>query len=97
MVMDWIASNYRSEKEAAIPRPLNPPAAARLDDLHAPLLVMVGELDDADTNDAMRHLAARVSGARLVTFPAAHMVNLEQPERFNAVLGEFLDSVRGSA
>ena len=26
MVMDWIASNYRSEKEAAIPRPLDPPA-----------------------------------------------------------------------
>ena len=97
MVMDWIASNYRSEKEAASPRPLNPPAAARLDDLHAPLLVMVGELDDAGTNDAMRHLAARVSGARLATFPAAHMVNLEQPERFNAVLGEFLDAVRGSA
>ena len=75
-----------------MPQPLNPPAAARLDDLHTPLLVMVGELDDAATNDAMRHLARRVSGARLVTFPAAHMVNLEQPEPFNAVLGEFLVS-----
>ena len=96
MVKDWIASNYRADKEAAIPQPLDPPAEARLDDLHAPLLVIVGGLDDPETNDAMRHLATRVSGARLETFPTAHMVNLEQPERFNAVLGEFLDSVRGS-
>ena len=97
MVMDWIASNYQSDKEAAIPQPLNPPAEVRLDDLHAPLLVMVGELDDPETNDAMRHLATRVSGARLETLPTAHMINLEQPERFNAVLSEFLDSVRGSS
>ena len=97
MVMDWIASNYRSDKEAAIPRPPEPPAESRLDDLQTPLLVIVGELDDAETNDAMRHLATRVAGARLESFPTAHMVNLEEPELFNAVLGEFLDFVRGSS
>ena len=59
--------------------------------------MIVGELDDAETNDAMRHLATRVSGARLETLPTAHMINLEQPELFNAVLGEFLDFVRGSS
>jgi 3-oxoadipate enol-lactonase len=95
MVKDWIASNYRSEKEAAVPQPLDPPAEVRLDDLHAPLLVIVGELDDPETNDAMRHLATRVAGAGLKTFPTAHMVNLEQPTLFNTVLGDFLDSVRG--
>ena len=59
--------------------------------------MIIGELDDAEYQ--RRHAAPRdaVSGARLETFPTAHMVNLEQPERFNAVLGEFLDSVRGSA
>ena len=39
----------------------------------------------------MRHLAASVPGARLEEFDgAAHMLNMEQPERFNALLREFL-------
>jgi pimeloyl-ACP methyl ester carboxylesterase len=45
----------------------------------------------------MRHLAERVPGARVESFPTAHMVNLEQPERFNEVLGAFLDGVRSHA
>jgi pimeloyl-ACP methyl ester carboxylesterase len=44
----------------------------------------------------MRHLAASVPGSRLEVFEgAAHMLNLEQPERFNRVLREFLDASRG--
>jgi pimeloyl-ACP methyl ester carboxylesterase len=44
----------------------------------------------------MRHLAASVPGARLEVFEgSAHMLNLEQPERFTSVLRDFLASVRG--
>jgi 3-oxoadipate enol-lactonase len=55
-----------------------------------PLLVMLGTLDDSGTSDAMRHLARTVPGARLEELEAAHMINLEHPDRFNALLREFL-------
>lgn len=93
-VHDWILSDYRAEKEAGRPQPLDPPAATRLDGLRVPLLVMVGTLDDPGTQGHMRHLAERVPGARLEVFEgAAHMLNLEQPEHFNTVLREFLAGV----
>ena len=90
-VRDWILTNYQEEKEEGKPIVLDPPAAGRLDDLKPPLLVILGTLDDAGTSGAMRHLAASVPGARLEEFDgAAHMLNMEQPERFNALLREFL-------
>jgi 3-oxoadipate enol-lactonase len=93
-VHDWVLANYLAEKEEGEPQPLDPPAETRLADLRAPLLVMVGTLDDPGTTDAMRHLATTVPGARLEEFESAHMVNLEHPERFNRVLREFLDGHR---
>jgi 3-oxoadipate enol-lactonase len=93
-VHDWILTNYRAEKEEGQPIVLDPPANERLADLRAPLLVMLGTLDEPGTSDAMRHLAASVPGARLEEFESAHLINLELPERFNRVLREFLDGHR---
>jgi 3-oxoadipate enol-lactonase len=93
-VHGWVLENYLAEKEEGDPQPLDPPAATRLGDLRAPLLVMLGTLDEPSTSDAMRHLAASVPGARLEEFESAHLVNLEHPERFNRVLREFLDANR---
>ncbi len=95
-VHDWVLTNYRAEKEEGDPQPLDPPAVGRLGELRAPLLVMLGTLDEPATVDAMRHLARTVPGARLEELEAAHMVNLEHPERFNAVLRAFLDAHRAS-
>jgi len=93
MVHDWILSNYRAEEEGGQPIVLDPPAGERLANLRAPLLVMYGTFDEPGTSDAMRHLAASVPGARIEVFEgSAHMLNLEQPERFNRVLREFLDA-----
>ena len=95
-VHGWILDNYVAEKEEGTPQPLDPPANARLDQLRTPLLVMYATLDEAGTQSHMRHLAASVPGSRLEVFEgAAHMLNLEQPERFNRVLREFLDASRG--
>jgi 3-oxoadipate enol-lactonase len=90
-VHDWVLANYRAEKVEGQPEPLDPMAETRLGALRAPLLVMLGTLDDPGTVDSMRHLAASVPGARLEEFESAHMVNLEHPERFNRLLRAFLD------
>jgi pimeloyl-ACP methyl ester carboxylesterase len=90
-VHDWILTNYRAEKEEGQPQVLDPPAAERLAQLRAPLLVMLGTLDEPGTSAAMRYLASVVPGARLEEFETAHMINLEQPDRFNRVLREHLD------
>jgi pimeloyl-ACP methyl ester carboxylesterase len=89
----WVLQNYLAEKEEGQPQPLDPPAAGRLGELQAPMLVMLGTLDDPGTTESMRHLAASVPGARLEELESAHMVNLEHPDRFNRVLRDFLDGV----
>jgi 3-oxoadipate enol-lactonase len=87
-VHDWILTNYQAEKEEGTPQRLDPPAIDRLGELRAPLLVMLGTFDEPGTSESMRHLAEAVPGARLEVFEAAHMINLEHPERFNALLRE---------
>jgi 3-oxoadipate enol-lactonase len=94
MVHRWVLENYRAEKEEGKPQVLDPPAAERLGDLRVPLLVVYGTLDEPGTQASMRHLAGSVPDARLEVFEGvAHMINLEQPDRFNRLLAEFLSGV----
>jgi 3-oxoadipate enol-lactonase len=93
-IHDWELANYRAEKVEGMPQVLDPPAAGRLGELKVPLLVILGTLDEPGTSGSMRHLAESVPHARLEVFEdVAHMLNLERPERFNALLREFLDEV----
>jgi pimeloyl-ACP methyl ester carboxylesterase len=93
-VHDWILTNYQAEKEEGQPQVLDPPAAERLAQLRAPLLVMLGTLDEPGTSAAMRYLASVIPGARLEELETAHMINLEQPDRFNRVLREHFERAR---
>ncbi|MGH2418584.1 MAG: alpha/beta fold hydrolase [Candidatus Limnocylindria bacterium] len=94
-VHGWVLENYLAEKVEGTPIVLDPPAAGRLDEIRVPLLAILGTVDDAGTSGSMRHLADSVPGARLEVFEgAAHMLNLEQPKRFNRLLRAFLDEVR---
>lgn len=98
MVHDWILTTYQAEKEEGLPQPLHPPAAGRLATLSVPLLVVIGELDDPQTNASCRYLAAQVPGSRLEVMPgAAHMMNLERPAEFNRLVLDFLDGVEARA
>ena len=90
-VHEWVLANYRAEKEEGKPQVLDPPAIERLQALKAPLLVLLGTLDEPGTTAAMRHLAATVPGARLEELESAHMLNLEHPERFAALLREHFE------
>lgn len=68
---------------------IDPPAAQRLNDLRAPLLLIVGDLDQPDILEAADYLAATIDGAQKVVMEGtAHMPNMEQPDLFNRhVLG----------
>jgi 3-oxoadipate enol-lactonase len=93
---EMVANNYRLHPDEMISRPLDPPAFGRLAEIRVPTLAIVGDIDTSSTIAAMNLLADQVAGARLVVFPGvAHMVNMEQPERFNAVVLEFLQNVGG--
>ena len=95
-VHDWIADGYRDHAHEELTAvPLEPPAAGRLQEIRVPTLVMVGDLDEGGTVLACRTLARDIPDAHLELFEGvAHMVNLEQPERFTRLLAEFLASVR---
>lgn len=58
---------------------------AELGRVSAPTLVLVGADDPATPPEQAELIAAGIRGARLVVIPdAAHLLNVEQPEAFNA-------------
>jgi 3-oxoadipate enol-lactonase len=66
-------------------------AAEQLTAIRAPTLVVVGEHDLPDFHDIAADLQRQIPGARRECLSAAgHMSNMEAPERFNALLLEFL-------
>jgi pimeloyl-ACP methyl ester carboxylesterase len=70
---------------------LDPPAAGRLNEIRAPTLAILGELDMPGIREIVRMIGERVPGARVVTIDgAAHMVNMERREEFDRLVIEFL-------
>ena len=56
-----------------------------------PTLVVTGEDDRTAAPEVARRMAARIAAAELAIVPATgHLLMLEQPERFDAVLLEFV-------
>jgi pimeloyl-ACP methyl ester carboxylesterase len=63
----------------------------RLGEIRAPALIVVGTLDLPDIQGIAKRLAAEVRGARLeVIDGVGHMINLEIPDRFRALVTAFL-------
>ena len=61
--------------------------------VRVPTLVIVGEQDEPFLA-ASQYMAAKIPGARLEVIPGAgHAANLDQPEAFNRLLLDFLDSL----
>ncbi len=64
-----------------------------LPSVKVPTLVIVGDRDEAFLAPC-RYMADKIPGARLEIIPGAgHASNLDQPERFNRALVDFLDSL----
>jgi pimeloyl-ACP methyl ester carboxylesterase len=70
---------------------LEPLAGERVGELACPLLAIAGLLDQPFAVASSRALAASVEHARLVEIPdAAHLMSMERPALFNALVLEFL-------
>jgi 3-oxoadipate enol-lactonase len=58
-----------------------------------PTQIIVGELDLATPPSDSKLMADQIPGARLTTIAgAAHLSNLEQPETFNDIVGDFVSN-----
>jgi pimeloyl-ACP methyl ester carboxylesterase len=89
MVTDY--PGWATWAEGGCIRPLDPPAIERLDRIEVPTLVMVGELDLPDFRAIAQRLADGIPHAQsLVLSEVGHMANMEDPDRFNAVVLDFL-------
>jgi pimeloyl-ACP methyl ester carboxylesterase len=70
---------------------LDPPALDRLAEVTAPVLVLLGGHDLDTTKDAADRLCAGLPHARRVDWPdVAHLPSMEQPERFLALLQDWV-------
>lgn len=71
---------------------LNPPAIDRLSEIQLPTQVIVGEHDLPYYHDIAKILLDKIPHAQLhkVT-DSGHMVNLEQPVKFNQLLTDFVE------
>jgi pimeloyl-ACP methyl ester carboxylesterase len=70
---------------------LTPPANVRLREVHAPVLLIVGDADIPDKLELVDELASAIKGSQTLIIPdVAHMVNMEKPEEFNRSVLDFL-------
>jgi len=75
----------------SVAQELDPPAVHRLNEIQAPTLAVVGELDMPGIMEIVQLIKENVTGAEIFTIAdVAHMVNMEKPEDFNKVVLDFL-------
>jgi len=86
-----VRASFSRQDGQATPQPLEPPAITRLNEIHQPTLIMIGEYDTTDTLAAADELECQIPSSRKVGIPeTAHMIPLEQPELFNDLILSFL-------
>ncbi len=88
---------HDASKTFVLPEEIKPSetAAGRLGELRAPTLVISGGRDVQGINDICALLAQQVPGARLEVFEDSdHLPSYREPERFNALVLEFLERYR---
>lgn len=60
----------------------------------APTLIMVGAKDGVATPTIAKGIQSQIPGAQLVEFDTGHFMMAEDPEKFRAVLGDFLKKLQ---
>jgi 3-oxoadipate enol-lactonase len=91
IVSDYSGWHFINNNPAVLPEP---PAAQRLNHIHAPTLVVIGERDLPDFHQMADEMQQHIAGARKVILPyIGHMANMEDPVGFNHAVLEFLMGV----
>jgi len=76
---------------------LEPPAINRLDEIRAPMLAIVGDLDDPNIVAAPDMMTQRIAGAqKAIITGTAHLPNMERPDEFNRIVLDFLKGIDAS-
>jgi 3-oxoadipate enol-lactonase len=76
----------------------DPPALDRLGEISVPALVLAGGLDLDTVDDAARRVTAGIKNSRRVDWPdAGHLLSLERPADFLALLLDWLAETEASA
>ena len=79
--------SYRKTLEASVAQDRGAP----IEDIRVPTLVVAGDEDSVYPPALARETARRIPGARLAMVEGAgHLVNLEQPARFNEIVMHFI-------
>ncbi|MCC2642474.1 MAG: putative Alpha/beta hydrolase [Nitrospira sp.] len=60
----------------------------------APTLIMVGAKDGVATPSIAKGIQSQIAGAQLVEFDTGHFMMAEDPDKFRAVLGDFLKQLK---
>jgi len=89
MVSDYSGWHWRNKDPQ---QRLHPSTLQRLADITAPTLIVIGERDEPDFRAMADVFAQAIPHSRKVVMPGVgHMTNMEDPARFNAIVGDFLD------
>jgi 3-oxoadipate enol-lactonase len=84
-------ASYQKTLEASVAQD----RAAPVEKIACPTLVMAGEEDTVYPPEIAREMAHRIPGAELVMFErTGHLANLEQPEKFNRKVLDFISRHR---
>jgi pimeloyl-ACP methyl ester carboxylesterase len=74
---------------------LDPPALNRLDEIKAPTLAIVGDLDMPDILDIVNRVDTHAENSqKVIIHGAAHMVNMEKPILFNELVLDFFNKLK---
>jgi metal-dependent hydrolase (beta-lactamase superfamily II)/pimeloyl-ACP methyl ester carboxylesterase len=94
-VLEMLQGSEQRWKYSPLERSLAPPAIGRLREIDTPTLAVVGTLDVPDIDQLAHLIDQEVPGAeRVYVEDVAHMVNMEKPAEFNAIVMDFLARMR---
>ena len=86
----WWRYLHTSKRAQAFPM-----AIKKLNDIKIPILIVTAEFDLGLCKEVAAIITKEIPGAKLISINGAgHIMNMDKPEEFNKVVGEFLDKLK---
>jgi pimeloyl-ACP methyl ester carboxylesterase len=95
-LLDSVSRIHEASYQKTLEASVSQDRAAPVERISVPTLVIAGEEDTVYPPELARDMARRIPGAELLMLErTGHLANLEQPDRFNAAVFDFLSRHRG--